>query len=410
MEKLLNTPELRFPEFEGEWEKDLLKSYTSLITKGTTPFSFSEKGINFIKIECFEENRINKHKCLFINEQVHFKELKRSILKESDILFAIAGATIGKANIVTADILPANTNQALAIVRLINLEHLNFIFQVLKSEIMQKYINDSISVGAQPNLNLEQLGNFPFYIPGFPEQQKIAQFLSSVDEKIQALKKKKSLLEQYKKGMMQKIFSQELRFKDENGNEFPEWEEKTLGDIARRVTRKNKIGNINVLTISAQHGLVSQLDFFNKSVSAKDLSGYYLLNQGEFAYNKSYSKGYPMGAIKQLKKYDSGVVSTLYICFSFIEEIDLQYMEHFFESGTFNQELEIVAQEGARNHGLLNIGLDDFFNCYIKLPSLNEQTKIANFLDILDIKIEQVSNQLAKMEQWKKGLLQKMFV
>jgi type I restriction enzyme S subunit len=128
-----------------------------------------------------------------------------------------------RANIVTADILPANTNQALAIVRLINLEHLNFIFQVLKSEIMQKYINDSISVGAQPNLNLEQLGNFPFYKPGLPEQQKIAQFLSSVDEKIQALKKKKSLFGTIQKRYDAKIFSQELRFKDENGNEYEDW-------------------------------------------------------------------------------------------------------------------------------------------------------------------------------------------
>ena len=159
----------------------------ALFTKGTTPQSFSETGIRFIKIEAFQENKIVAEKCMFISEDSHNKELKRSILKENDILFAIAGATIGKVNVVKSEILPANTNQALAIVRLKESENNSFIFHVLKSHRMQIYIQKSISVGAQPNLNLEQIGNFSFAYPKNPhEQQKIANFLSTIDDEIAA--------------------------------------------------------------------------------------------------------------------------------------------------------------------------------------------------------------------------------
>jgi type I restriction enzyme S subunit len=172
------TPKLRFKEFEGEWENNRLYDLSKLITKGTTPKIFTSSGVNYVKIECLVGISINKEKCLFINEKTHSKELKRSILQENDLLFAIAGATVGKVGIVTSDILPANTNQALAIIRLKNTEYLSYTLQILQSRVMKKYIYQSISVGAQPNLNLEQIGNFEFFLPSLPEQQKIASFLA----------------------------------------------------------------------------------------------------------------------------------------------------------------------------------------------------------------------------------------
>ncbi len=129
------------------------------------------------------------------------------------------------------------------------------------------------------------------------------------------------------------------------------------------------------------------MKFFTKSVSSKDLTGYYILEKGDFAYNKSYSNGYPMGAIKHLVNYDKGIVSTLYICFRFSNEIDKPFAQQFFESGKQNVEIEKIAQEGARNHGLLNLGVNDFFNIKLNLPSLNEQRKIASFLFLIDEKI-----------------------
>ncbi len=247
--------------------------------------------------------------------------------------------------------------------------------------------------------------------PTLPEQQKIAEFLTAVDEKIGKLKRKKELLEAYKKGAMQKLFSQEIRFKDDQGNPYPDWEEKRLGEVFRRVNTKNKIQNDNVMTISGQHGLINQVEYFNKSVSSKDTSHYTFLKRGQFAYNKSYSKGYPMGAIKRLSRYASGVVSPLYICFELSSKGNDEFFEHFFETGLLNKWIQRIAQEGARNHGLLNVSISEFFSDLpIPTPSLPEQQKIAEFLTGIDDKITAVANRIDKAAEFKQGLLQKMFV
>ncbi|WP_297510188.1 restriction endonuclease subunit S [Flavobacterium sp.] len=197
-----------------------------------------------------------------------------------------------------------------------------------------------------------------------------------------------------------------LRFP--NFNE--DWTKKCLSEIALRVTSKNKENNLNVLTISAQFGLVSQLEYFNKSVSAKDVTGYYLIHKNEFAYNKSYSNGYPMGAIKRLNKYEKGVVSTLYICFCFNSEmVSYDFMEQYFETGLQNSEIEKFAQEGARNHGLLNIGVNDFFKIQLVLPCMAEQTKIASFLTALDDKLQALKKKKELLEQYKMGVMQQLF-
>lgn len=196
-----------------------------------------------------------------------------------------------------------------------------------------------------------------------------------------------------------------LRFKEFS----EEWETQSLGDMSERVMTKNKENNKNVLTISAQLGLVSQLEYYNKSVSAKDLTGYYLINKNDFAYNKSYSNGYPMGAIKRLEKYDKGVVSTLYICFRNNEKFDTNFAVQYFESGLHNKQIELYAQEGARNHGLLNIGVSDFFSTELKLPSLPEQEKIASFFTAVDKKLTLLKEKKEKLETYKKGVMQQIF-
>ena len=152
-----------------------------------------------------------------------------------------------------------------------------------------------------------------------------------------------------------------------------------------RLSRKNKENNDNVLTISAQYGLISQRDFFNKDIASEDKSNYFLLHNGEFAYNKSYSNGYPFGALKRLDLYDKGIVSPLYICF-FANESNKcpDFYVHYFEAGMMNREIQAFAQEGARNHGLLNIAVDDFFNSYLLLPPFAEQQKIAEILSAQD--------------------------
>ena len=200
--------------------------------------------------------------------------------------------------------------------------------------------------------------------------------------------------------------SPKLRFKEFND----EWNLNKLKDFSNRVTRKNK-DNLSKLplTISAQDGLVDQISFFNKTVASKDLSGYYLLYNGDFAYNKSYSNGYPWGTIKRLDKYDMGVLSTLYICFKPNSTINSNFLVQLFNSTVWYSGISEIAVEGARNHGLLNISVSDFFETIYKIPSIEEQTKIANFLSLIDRKIELQEKLVENLKLYKKGLLQKVF-
>ena len=189
-----------------------------------------------------------------------------------------------------------------------------------------------------------------------------------------------------------------------------DWEVLRLKDKFDRLSRKNAEGNTNVLTISAQYGLINQEEFFKKEIASDDKSNYYLLHRGEFAYNKSYSNGYPFGAIKRLSRYDKGVVSPLYICFSANNNNACpEYYEQYFEAGRLNHEIQAYAQEGARNHGLLNISVIDFFNSKIIVPPIAEQKRIAKILSAQDKFIECYEKKIEQLKRMKKYYLQNMF-
>ena len=188
------------------------------------------------------------------------------------------------------------------------------------------------------------------------------------------------------------------------------WEERKLSSISERVTRKNKNNESTLpLTISAQDGLVDQNDFFNKQVASRDVTGYFLVKNGEFAYNKSYSNGYPWGAIKRLDKYDMGVLSTLYIVFR-PTKINSQFLVSYYDTTRWYREVSKNAAEGARNHGLLNIAPTDFFNTLLVVPKIvDEQQKIGSFFKQLDDTITLHQRKLAKLKEHKQGYLQKLF-
>lgn len=399
-------PKLRFKEFDGEWESLKLYDLSSLITKGTTPKSFTKGGVNYIKIEGLKGIHINKKKCLYIDEDVHLKELKRSILHNMDILFAIAGATVGKVGVVTSDILPANTNQALAIIRLKDKKNLNFILQVLQSRVMKKYIYQSVSVGAQPNLNLEQIGNFRFNLPSLPEQQKIASFLSTVDEKIQQLTKKKSLLKQYKKGVMQQLFSGELRFK-EFTNEF---EENRLSHFLVRHSKNNKdeeFGINDILSLSSKYGIVDRRELLQDTYSNVNHLNYIKTRLNDFVYAKSISSNAPFGVFKANLCRD-GLLSTLYYTFKVKENADPLFLEYYFSNPyRANNFLRKYVLVGDR---YITADSDYILSGKLKISTLPEQQKIANYLSAIDTKIETVNQQIEKTQEFKKGLLQQMFV
>lgn len=277
---------------------------------------------------------------------------------------------------------------------------------------LNRYLKPLVRIGAKHDM---KIGNEEVLVgmvcfPSFAEQQKIVDFLTVYDEKVALQQQKVEALGRRKKGLLQKVFSQEIRFKADDGSEFPEWERTTLDSISSRVKRKNTNNVSNLpLTISAEYGLIDQLDFFDKKIAAKDMSGYYLLQNGEFAYNKSTSKDAPVGAIKRLDRYPMGVVSTLYICFALKADVNSDFMVHYFESSIWHNEVQLICAEGARNHGLLNIPIEGFFGISITLPTKNEQQKIADFFSAIDEQIEVEKKRLESMQTIKKGLLQQMF-
>ncbi len=260
-----------------------------------------------------------------------------------------------------------------------------------------------------PSLNTTSINNVDIALPSKKEQTKIATFLSAVDEKIAQLSQKLHLLGQYKQGMMQKLFSQQIRFKADDGREFGEWEYKPLNEIAYKNSIKNKDGNITeVLTNSALQGVIKQSDYFDREiVTEANLHGYYLVNINDFVYNPRISVHAPVGPIKRNKKC-LGVMSPLYTIFT-VEIGNLTYLEYFFDSNFWHDYVKSVANSGAR-HDRMNITNKDFFEMPVLYPCLEEQTKIANFLSAIDQKMDVVSEQLTQAKTWKKGLLQQMFV
>ena len=163
------------------------------------------------------------------------------------------------------------------------------------------------------------------------------------------------------------------------------------------------------LTISSKDGLVDQVTFFNKKISSKDMSGYYLLKKGEFAYNKSYSNGYDFGSIKRLERYEMGALSSLYICFSLKKHCS-DYIKHYFESLKWYRQIYIISAEGARNHGLLNVPTDDFFATrHFLSQNIEEQQKIADFLSLVDLRIEKQRQLVESLKKYKRGLFLKLY-
>ncbi|MCB4438071.1 restriction endonuclease subunit S [Alteromonas sp. McT4-15] len=406
----MTSPNIRFSAYSDKWEKETVGD-VSKVTSGGTPNranpAYWGGSIPWVTTSLIDFNKI-----VSADEFITDEGLKGSSAKlfpKGTLLIALYGQGVTRGKVALLDI-DATTNQACAAMMFDkNKVYQDFAF----FQLMSKYegIRNLANDGGQKNLSGGLIKSLELTLPSIKEQRQIADFLSSVDKKISLLKEKHALLKQYKKGVMQKLFKQEIRFKDDNGNDFPDRQELRFEQVFERVTRKNKEDNQNVLTISAQRGLINQEKYFNKSVSAKNVTGYYLLEKGDFAYNKSYSKGYPMGAIKRLNNYDKGVVSTLYICFKSHGEQHDEFWEQYFEAGNLNREINKIAQEGARNHGLLNVSVTEFFHdVKVVAPCAEEQQKIADFLRVLDIKLDAVNQQIELTQTFKKGLLQQMFV
>ena len=243
-------------------------------------------------------------------------------------------------------------------------------------------------------------------VPGIYEQRALAECLTVWEDAIATTEKLVANSRQQKRALMWGLLSGKRRFGFPSGS----WQYVDFDQVFERITRKNTVCNDNVLTISAQHGLISQRDYFNKSVASDNLSGYTLLGQGDFAYNKSYSAGYPMGAIKPLLAYDAGVVSSLYLCFRPRPDADadLNFFRHYFEAGLLNEGVSGIAQEGARNHGLLNVSVTDFFKLRLHIPPAPVQRKIAEAINVAEAEERLFEQELIRLQTEKRALMQQL--
>ena len=262
------------------------------------------------------------------------------------------------------------------------------------------------TISANTNINQPSLASLNMIVPSLKEQEKIAEILSTWDDGIETLEKLIEQKEIFHKALMKNLLIGKIRLFGYNSK----WTHSKFNSIFERITRKNEELNSNILTISAQNGLISQKDFYNKRIAGVDTSKYILLKNGEFAYNKSYSNGYPLGAIKRLDLYEKGVVSSLYICFKLNNSDNCSdFWKYYFEAGMLNREIKMIAQEGARNHGLLNMATEDFFNMLLYHPKdSKEQQKIAEILNKSDKEIQLLNSKLEKLKEQKKGLMQKL--
>jgi type I restriction enzyme, S subunit len=313
-------------------------------------------------------------------EKITTDGLKNSSAKlfpPGTLLMAMYGQGKTRGQVAKLDI-EAATNQNSAAILLNEGHDPDFYFQFLWSQYGN--IRDFGHSGGVSHLNAGLLKQIAVPVAPICEQRRVAEILSTWDQAISTSQRLLTNSQRRTQDLMAALLSGRRRLPGCSVR----WRHLDLDAVFERVARKNTTNNANVLTISAEHGLISQREYFNKSVASASLSGYSLLYQQDFAYNKSYSSGYPMGAIKPLLAYEAGVVSSLYLCFRLRDDVDadFDFFCHYFEAGMLNQEIEGIAQEGARNHGLLNVSVTDFFKLQLYVPAAPEQRRIAEILNL----------------------------
>ena len=402
-----NVPDIRFKGFEEEWNSDLISNFSTSFSGGTPSAGVKEYyGGNIPFIRSGEINNDRTELCL-TNKGLNNSSAK--IIDKGTLLYALYGATSGEVSI--SKIKGAINQAILAIIpyRFMSSNFLSNFLRCKKNEIVNELLQ-----GGQGNLSASLVKGIIVNFPKENEQNDIVSFFSFLDELICNLSNYIKSLKQLKSACLISMFPQQgetvprVRFKGFNG----EWKKKKLNSFSSRITRKNsKLETKLPVTISALNGIIEQTMFFNNIVASSNLSGYYLMKKGEFAYNKSYSCGFPFGTVKRMDRYEMGALSNLYIVFKLEDRVCNDYILYLFETSTWHKEVSMRASEGARNHGLLNIGAEDFLDIDIWVPNDKaEQHQIASYFRNLDIQISEQEKRLEKLKQIKAACLDKMFV
>ena len=407
-------PKIRFKGFEGEWKAPSIGEVFEL-RNGYTPSKAVNEFWEGGTIPWFRMEDIRTNGGFLKDAIQHITPLavKGAGLFEKNSIILATTATIGVHAMLIADSLANQRFTNFRVRKSLSNSYIdNFLYYSFFN--IDEWSKKNTNSGGLLSVNMPLLVKQPLYSPCKQEQQAIASYFTSLDSQISASTSRLASLKQMKAASLQAMFPQEgetvpkIRFKGFEG----EWKKVKLNSFAKRVTRKNShLESTLALTIASAHGLVSQIDYFNNLVVGSNIRNYYLLKKGEFAYNKSYSNGYPFGSVKRLDRYEQGILSTLYITFSIDNSISSDYLTHFFDTNLWHKEVAERAAEGARNHGLLNIGANDFLDINIWKPeSKAEQQAIASYFTSIDRQISLQSQRLEKLKQIKSACLDKMFV
>ena len=409
-----NIPEIRFEGFTDPWEQRKLgncgTTYGGL--SGKTKEDFGHGNARFVPYTNVFDNPLTDTKRL---ETVEIDSSQNKVAY-GDTFFTVSSETpdeVGMSSVWLSDQDDVYLNSFCFGYRQDSTFDPYYLAYMLRSSSIRSDLTLLAQGISRFNISKNKVMELSVPVPSAAEQKQIGQYFARLDSLITLHQRKYDKLCTVKKSMLDKMFPKpgetepEIRFE---GFTDP-WEQRKLGEVAHRVIRKNEGTQSDLpLTISAQHGLVDQRDYFNNQVASRDMSGYYLLENGEFAYNKSTSGDSPWGAIKRLTKYEKGCLSTLYICFG-LDLGDPDFLVTYYETNRWHGAVQMIAAEGARNHGLLNIAPDDFFETVLTLPcSTEEQKQIGCFFTQLNSLITLHQRKLELLRNIKKSLLDRMFV
>ena len=393
-------PALRFDEFEGDWEKKKLGEVSNFLDGRRKPIKSGDRAKMQGEYPYYGASGIID----YVNNYIFDEELillgedgENIVSRNSPLAFRVSGKCW--INNHAHVIVPKEGIDIDFLTH--NLERINYLIYNTGT--------------AQPKLNQEVCRSIPSYFASYPEQQKIASFLSSVDEKIQQLTKKKELLEQYKIGVMQQLFSGQLRFKDENGNPYPDWEEKRLGEIGKTF---NGLTGKTKEDFGEGKPYIQYMQIFRGSKINPNEFGFVKLNENEKQSRAQFGDAFFTTSSEIPKEIGTASVlldeiEELYLnsfCFGYrpdnLELIVPQFLQFLLRSEVFRRKIIPLAQGSTR----YNMSKIELMKLKIDIPHNEEQQKIATYLSRIDTKIESVNNQITQTQTFKKGLLQQLFI
>ena len=409
-------PKLRFPGFEGDWKQGRLVEFCDFINgdrSSNYPNSteFVESGMPFVGSDSLGSTLVNKTKLRFITTE-KYEQMNGLKIEMDDILYTLRGAGYGKCSI--ADFTGGTVASSLVGIRCKEPLQAKFLIQWLSSSNAEDQKSKAVNGSTAQNISVEDMKNYIVTIPSLAEQDIISEHLYSIDNLITLHQRKLDQIKEYKKGMLQKMFPKkgetvpEVRFPGFEGD----WEQRKVGDLFSFIKQKNTDSSIdNVITNSAEFGLIPQREFFDKNIAIGErTNNYTVIQEGDFVYNPRKSTSAPYGPFNCYKLKEKGIVSPLYTCLTITSDDNTEFLLWYFKTDRWHSYIQLNGAQGGARHDRVGMTNDLMKNIPITIPSLEEQKYVASFLTNIELAIALYQRKLEQMKEYKRGLLQEMFV